>query len=124
MARGLLMYRQTTLKEFRMIAFTPVAAKAVRRFIKSSETPVAGLRLFVSGGGCSGLQYGLRLEAAQDDDDIVVDGEGFAIFVDAMSQPLLDGVTVDFVDSMVETGFRFSNPNATAACGCGKSFSL
>ncbi len=107
-----------------MIAFTPTAVKAIRRFIKGSETPVAGLRLFVSGGGCSGLQYGLRLEATPDAEDFVVAGDGFTILMDPMSQPLLEDVTVDFVDSMVETGFRFDNPNAAAACGCGKSFSL
>ncbi len=107
-----------------MITFTPNAAKAVCRFIKGSETPVAGLRLYVSGGGCSGLQYGVRLEAQQDAEDFVIPGDGFTIFMDPMSKPLLDDVTVDFVDTMIETGFKFANPNAAASCGCGKSFSL
>ena len=107
-----------------MIEFTPNAAKAARRFIKGAETPVAGLRLSVSGGGCSGLQYGLQIEAEQAADDFVIDGDGFKILVDPASKPMIEGVTVDFIDTMTESGFKFDNPNATVSCGCGKSFSL
>lgn len=107
-----------------MIQFTPNAAKAARRFLKYSETPVVGLRVYVSGGGCSGLQYGLSLEAERAPDDTLFDIDGLPVIIDPLSQPLLTGVTVDFVDTLIETGFKFDNPNATASCGCGKSFSL
>ncbi|PKO84854.1 MAG: iron-sulfur cluster assembly accessory protein [Betaproteobacteria bacterium HGW-Betaproteobacteria-11] len=107
-----------------MINLTPAATKAINRFIKAAETPVAGLRLFVSGGGCSGLQYGLRLEQIKGEDDFELEiGAGAKLLVDPMSRPMLEGLTVDFVDSLTQTGFKFNNPNATGACACGQSFS-
>ena len=106
-----------------MIDLTPAASKAISRFIKGAENPVAGLRIFVSGGGCSGLQYGLRLEQDKSADDHEFDiGAGARLLVDPMSRPLLEGLTVDFVDSLTQTGFKFNNPNATGACACGQSF--
>lgn len=107
-----------------MIQLTPKAAKAIKRFINFSETPMSGVRLFVSGGGCSGMQYGVRLENEQSIDDITIELEGVRIFVDPDSKPLIDGLTIDFLETMTESGFKFDNPNATAACGCGKSFSI
>ena len=106
-----------------MLTLTPSAQKAVGRFIKGSADPVAGLRISVTGGGCSGMQYGLALEGAARADDVVVDCEGVTILLDPHSAPLLAGVTVDFQDSMDGSGFKFENPNAAASCGCGKSFS-
>ncbi len=106
-----------------MIELTPAAVKAVQRFIRGAENPVAGLRIFVSGGGCSGLQYGLRLEQEQADDDFTFDVEGVRLLVDPMSRPMLEGLSVDFIDSLTQTGFKFSNPNAVASCACGQSFS-
>ncbi len=106
-----------------MIELTPAAVKAVQRFIRGAENPVAGLRIFVSGGGCSGLQYGLRLEQEQADDDFAFDVEGVRLLVDPMSRPMLEGLSVDFIDSLTQTGFKFSNPNAVASCACGQSFS-
>ena len=92
-----------------MITLTPAAKKAIERFIRGSETPVAGLRLTVSGGGCSGLQYGMRLETEKADDDWSFD---------------IDGVNIDFIDTLTHTGFRFDNPSASAQCSCGQSFSV
>ncbi len=107
-----------------MINLTPAATKAIDRFIKGSENPVAGLRIFVSGGGCSGLQYGLRLEQEKAVDDFEFDiGAGTKLLVDPMSAPMLEGLTVDFVDTLTQTGFKFNNPNATGSCACGSSFS-
>ncbi len=106
-----------------MLTLTPVAVKAVKRFIDGSDAPVFGLRIAVVGGGCSGLQYSLRLEPAAREDDTVVDCDGVAILVDPQSVGLLHGVTVDFIDSMEGSGFKFENPNAGQACSCGKSFS-
>jgi iron-sulfur cluster assembly protein len=106
-----------------MLTLTASAQKAVNRFIKGSADPVAGLRISVAAGGCSGLQYGVSLESAARPDDTVVETGSFKVFVDPQSAPLLSGVTVDFQDSMSGSGFKFANPNAAASCGCGKSFS-
>lgn len=106
-----------------MLTLTENAQKAISRFIRGSDTPVAGLRISVTGGGCSGMQYGMALEEACKDDDVVVETGSLTIFVDPYSAPLLQGVTVDFLDGMEGSGFKFDNPNASASCGCGKSFS-
>jgi iron-sulfur cluster assembly accessory protein len=106
-----------------MLTLTENARKAIGRFIQGCETPVAGLRISVSGGGCSGLQYGMALEESSKSDDTVVKIDQLKIFVDPLSVPLLQGVTVDFLDSMEGSGFKFHNPNASASCGCGNSFS-
>ncbi|PVV10243.1 MAG: iron-sulfur cluster assembly accessory protein [gamma proteobacterium symbiont of Ctena orbiculata] len=106
-----------------MITLTESAQKAIGRFIKGAESPVQGLRISVTGGGCSGMQYGLALEEAPKKDDTIVEVSGLKIFVDPYSAPMLNGVTVDFLDSMDGSGFKFENPNASASCGCGNSFS-
>lgn len=106
-----------------MLTLTPSARKAVNRFIKGNADPVAGVRIAVTGGGCSGLQYGVTLEGQTRADDLVVDCEGLTILIDPASAPMLAGVTVDFQDSMSGSGFKFENPNAASSCGCGKSFS-
>jgi iron-sulfur cluster assembly protein len=107
-----------------MINLTPAATKAINRFVRCAETPVAGLRIFVSGGGCSGLQYGLRMEQTKEEDDFEFEiGDGVTLLVDPMSRPMLEGLKVDFVDSLIQTGFKFNNPNATGSCACGQSFS-
>ena len=106
-----------------MLTLTPSARSAVEKFIKGSDTPVAGLRISISGGGCSGFQYGMRLEEAKADDDVEVPVGGVKLLIDPFSAPMLEGVTVDFVDSLNGSGFKFENPNATASCACGSSFS-
>jgi len=106
-----------------MLTLTENAQKAIGRFIRGADTPVEGLRISVTGGGCSGMQYGLALEEAASGDDTIVEVGDFKVFVDPASAPLLQGVTVDFLDGMEGSGFKFSNPNASASCGCGKSFS-
>ena len=107
-----------------MIQLTPSAVKAISRFIKYSDPPVSACRVTVTDGGCSGFQYQLRLEAGPAADDQLFEVAGIRMLVDPHSRPMVDGVTVDFVDRMTESGFKFSNPNAKAACGCGKSFSI
>lgn len=106
-----------------MLTLTDSAQKAVNRFISSNETPVAGLRISVTGGGCSGLQYSMALEEAAGKDDVVLECGLVQVFVDPLSAPYLNGVTIDFLDSMEGSGFKFDNPNATNSCGCGSSFS-
>jgi iron-sulfur cluster assembly protein len=106
-----------------MINLTPKAVSAIDKFIKGNDTPVAGLRISISGGGCSGFQYNMRLEETQAEDDVAVEIEGVTLLVDPFSAPLLTGVTVDFVDSLNGSGFKFENPNASSSCACGSSFS-
>ena len=105
-----------------MINMTDSAIAAVSRFIKSNPYPIAGLRIKVEGGGCSGYQYSMKLEQSAEEGDCQVECSGLVLLIDQASASLLGGVTVDFVDSMQGSGFTFSNPNATSSCGCGKSF--
>lgn len=106
-----------------MITLTDNAAGAVKKFIDSADKPLTGLRIKVQGGGCSGLQYGMRLEESSVDGDTVMDCNGVQVFVDPESVAQVDGVTIDFVESFEGSGFKFSNPNAKNGCSCGKSFS-
>ncbi len=106
-----------------MLTLTDSAVSAVQRFIESAEKPIVGLRIKVEGGGCSGLQYGMKLEEDVQQTDSVLDFTGVKVLVDSDSANLLEGVTVDFIDGLEGTGFKFENPNATGSCGCGKSFS-
>lgn len=106
-----------------MITLTESAVNAVSRFIASSEKPDAGLRIEVTDGGCSGLSYGLRLEQQQGDADTVIDCGNIKVLVDPLSLLKLDGMTIDFVDSLEGSGFKFTNPNAVKSCACGSSFS-
>lgn len=106
-----------------MITMTEKATKAARMFILSSETPKGGLRIAITGGGCSGFTYDLALEATPNEDDTVIEQGKVRVFLDPQSAPLLEGMTIDFTDGLEGSGFTFNNPNASASCGCGKSFS-
>lgn len=105
-----------------MVTLTESAVQAVSRFIESSEKQIAGLRVKVEGGGCSGFKYGLKLEEQISEGDVVTEIDGVTLLVDEASAEMLSGVTVDFLDGLEGSGFKFENPNATASCGCGKSF--
>jgi len=105
-----------------MISLTGKAVEAVDRFISSANKPIAGLRIQVEGGGCSGFKYTMRLEEASAANDQIVDCGGVKVLVDENSAIMLENVTVDFVDSIEGSGFKFENPNAKATCGCGESF--
>ena len=107
-----------------MIQLSSSAEKAIKRFIRFSETPVLGMRVSVSGGGCSGYQYGVKLVDAVEPGDTELNVSGIRVLVDPATRPLVEGLTIDFIDTMTESGFKFDNPNAKAACGCGKSFSF
>lgn len=105
-----------------MISLTESATRAVQRFISGSSKPVTGLRIAVEGGGCTGFKYSMRLEESLLDGDELVDAGGVNLLIDQQSASLLQGVVVDFIESVEGSGFKFENPNATATCGCGKSF--
>ncbi len=106
-----------------MITLTEKAAKAVSRFIRGSATPQAALRLRITGGGCAGFSYEMALEESPSAEDTVVEVGRFKLVIDPTSAPLLEGVTIDFKDTLASSGFTFQNPNATSSCGCGTSFS-
>lgn len=105
-----------------MISLTGKAVEAVDRFISSASKPIAGLRIQVEGGGCSGFKYTMRLEENPGAADQLIDCGGVTLLVDENSAQMLDGVTVDFVENLEGSGFKFENPNATGTCGCGNSF--
>ena len=99
---------------------------AVRRIarILSREPAGTALRISVSGGGCSGFQYGFDLDTKVEPDDLVLARDGATVRVDPMSLDFMRGSVVDFVDDMMGQSFQVKNPNATASCGCGTSFSV
>lgn len=103
------------------ITVTETAAGKVKDILTSKGKPDAALRVFVQGGGCSGLSYGMTLDNPQEGDQ-VFEEHGVRIVVDARSIQFLDGCHVDFVDSMMGGGFKIENPNAAGSCGCGHSF--
>lgn len=105
-----------------MITLTDSAIQAVGRFISNSDKPTAALRIEVTDGGCSGLSYGLRLEEKETQEDTVINCGEVKVIVDPNSLPKLDGMNIDFVDSLDGSGFKFTNPNAVKSCACGSSF--
>jgi len=107
------------------VVITPNASAEVKKFMEQEGVDPAkgGLRVSVQPGGCSGFKYGLLIEDEAADDDLVVDQAGWRVFVDPFSAQYLNGVTIDYVTSMMGSGFTFKNPNATGGCGCGTSFS-
>jgi len=111
-----------------MVTLTEAAIIKVKEFIaKNVDPPAVGLRIGVAGGGCSGFSYKLVLVSAEDinPDWNVYDFDGVKVFIDQMSLMYLDGVSIDYVDLMVDgnSGFKFTNPNVKSTCGCGSSFS-
>jgi len=105
-----------------MINLTPVASERLVELMQEKELTDYGLRVFVSGGGCSGLQYGMAFEERPKDEDQVFEQNGLRIIVDPISLPYLAGATIDYADSLMGGGFSIENPNALATCGCGQSF--
>jgi iron-sulfur cluster assembly accessory protein len=107
------------------LIITPVAAGEVKRFIEAEgvSPEEGGLRVSVQPGGCSGFKYSLLIEDKRAEDDVVLEQDGFNVFVDPFSAQYLSGITIDYVSSMQGSGFTFKNPNATGGCGCGSSFS-
>jgi iron-sulfur cluster assembly accessory protein len=107
--------------ETRVITMTSTAGERVRELIQQENDPALGLRIFVAGGGCSGLQYGMTLDEEQEGDTVLSE-EGFKVFIDEMSLGYITGSEVDYVDSLMGAGFAVNNPNAVSSCGCGHSF--
>jgi iron-sulfur cluster assembly accessory protein len=112
-----------TLNREDVVLMTPAAAARVRAIGDKLGKP-ARLRLSVEGGGCSGFSYKFGLAESVDADDVVTNTDGADLVIDTVSLDLLKGSQVDFVDSLGGSSFQISNPNATAGCGCGSSFSV
>ena len=104
------------------VVLTEAAGATIRNLLVQKNVPDYGLRVFVAGGGCSGMQYGMALEAEARDYDHVIEREGVKIFIDPTSMMYLDGASIDYVDSIMGGGFKIENPNAVTSCGCGTSF--
>jgi len=104
------------------ITLTPAAATAVQELLAKRELGDLALRVFVSGGGCSGFQYGMALEDNIRETDIITEQHGVRLVVDEISINYLDGATVDYIDEVMGSGFKIENPNAVSTCGCGSSF--
>ncbi|MEB3120366.1 MAG: iron-sulfur cluster assembly accessory protein [Snowella sp.] len=106
------------------ILLTEKAEFRLRAFLQGSSNPSPdkGIRVGVNDGGCNGYQYTLDIAQAPNPDDLIEQQGKIKIYCDRQSLPLLNGVVIDFVEGLLESGFKFSNPNATDTCGCGKSF--
>ena len=105
------------------IQVTPKALTKIRETFARQGVTGGGLRLGVQGGGCSGLSYQFKYEPRQRPTDNVFDYDGIQVFVDPKSMLYLDGMTLDYKESLMYSGFAFDNPNAKKSCGCGTSFS-
>lgn len=106
-----------------MITLTPGAIKEVKRLLSEKQEKTLGLRVGVKGGGCSGLSYSMNFDVQKSGDN-VFENEDTRVFVDPKSLLYLEGMTLDFSDSLEGRGFKFINPNASKTCGCGESFSV
>ncbi len=109
-------------KENPALIFTEDAASKVRTLIEEEGNPELKLRIFVSGGGCSGFQYGFTFDDTVNSDDTAVENNGVTLLIDPMSYQYLAGAEVDYKEGIEGTQFVISNPNATSTCGCGSSF--
>jgi iron-sulfur cluster insertion protein len=113
----------TTTEVMSPVIFTDSAASKVQEMIAEEGNPELKLRIFVSGGGCSGFQYGFAFDENAAADDTVVEKAGVSLLIDPMSFQYLVGAEIDYQDGLEGSRFVIKNPNATSTCGCGSSFS-
>jgi iron-sulfur cluster assembly accessory protein len=99
------------------------AARRIGQILKGEPTG-AMLRVSVEGGGCSGFQYKFDVDRSKTDDDVVIDRDGAVVLIDSVSLQYMQGSQIDFVDDLIGASFKIANPNATASCGCGTSFTI
>jgi iron-sulfur cluster assembly accessory protein len=112
----------STEQEEVMLSITPVAADKVREIMQQRELTGYALRVFVQGGGCSGMSYGMAFENNFYPQDNIVEVEGVRLVIDPMSLGYMQGAQIDFIDNLMGGGFTVHNPNAVSTCGCGHSF--
>jgi iron-sulfur cluster assembly accessory protein len=106
-----------------LVSLTPAAAAKIRGLM-AEETDVSVLRVAIEGGGCSGFQYGLGFDRGALEGDVEFECEGVKVVVDPFSAPYLRGASVDYLETIQESGFKIDNPNAVSSCGCGHSFQV
>ena len=106
------------------LVFTDSAADKVKQLIHEEGNAELKLRVFVSGGDCSGFQYGFTFDEVQNDDDTVMEKNGVMLLIDPMSYQYLSGAEIDYSEGLEGAQFVIKNPNATSTCGCGSSFSV
>ena len=107
-----------------MITITQSATDKLKDILAEENNPDLKLRIFVQGGGCSGMSYGFTLDEMSNDDDFTLDESGVQILVDSMSMQYLTGAAIDYKDELMGASFTIINPNAQTTCGCGSSFSV
>lgn len=114
----------TAVAEQTPLLFTDTAARKVKGLIDEEGNPGLMLRVFISGGGCSGFQYGFTFDQNCNDDDTMVENGGVKLLVDPLSFQYLAGAEIDYTEDLQGAQFVIRNPNATTTCGCGSSFSV
>lgn len=107
-----------------LLTFTDAAAAKVKSLIEEEGNQALKLRVFVTGGGCSGFQYGFSFDETVNEDDTEVENDGVKLLVDAMSFQYLAGAEIDYTEGLSGAQFVIKNPNAKTTCGCGSSFSV
>ena len=110
--------------EMPLLDFTDSAAGKVSELIAEEGNPALKLRIYVSGGGCSGFQYNFAFDDSANEDDTVIEKGGVSLLIDAMSYQYMEGATVDYQEGLEGARFVITNPNASSTCGCGSSFSV
>ena len=106
------------------LTFTDAAAQKVKSLITEEENPALKLRVYITGGGCSGFQYGFTFDEKINEGDLTVENAGVQLVIDPMSLQYLIGGTIDYTDGLEGSRFVVNNPNASSTCGCGSSFSI
>jgi iron-sulfur cluster insertion protein len=106
-----------------MITITENASTKITTILAEEGNPKARIRVFVQGGGCSGMQYGFAIEEEQNEDDFEIPAGSLSVLVDSISAQYLENAQIDYVDDLNGSQFKISNPNAQTTCGCGSSFS-
>ena len=105
------------------ITLSERAAKRIARIL-AKEASGTALRISVSGGGCSGFQYGFDFDKTRNEDDLVLEKDGATVIIDSVSIPFMEGAEIDYVDDLIGQSFQIRNPLATSSCGCGTSFAI
>jgi iron-sulfur cluster insertion protein len=106
-----------------MLELTENAVIKIKDLLAEENDPTLRLRVFVQGGGCSGMQYGFTFDSSANDDDFTIEKDGVELLVDSMSGQYLTGARIDYVEDLMGAQFKIENPNAQTSCGCGSSFS-
>ena len=107
-----------------MLTLTDSSVEKIKDLLAEENNPSLKLRVFVQGGGCSGMQYGFTFDEEQNEDDFTVEKSGVILLVDSMSMQYLNNAVVDYKDDIMGSSFTIKNPNAETSCGCGSSFSV